>query len=94
MFTWSFSKLDNFETCAKKYEAYSVSRSVKDDSTENIDWGNEVHDAMAKALKGNALPEHMLPYQPWVDRVLSGPGDRFRALGLSRGPRERLQPAT
>lgn len=75
MFTWSFSKLDNFETCAKKYEAYSVSRSVKDDSTENIDWGNEVHDAMAKALKGTTLPEHMCPYQPWIDRVLNGPGE-------------------
>jgi len=75
-FQWSFSKLDNFETCPKKYEAYSVSRSVKDTNTENIDWGNEVHDAMRDALKKvKPLPEHMRPYQPWVDRVLAGPGD-------------------
>ena len=75
-FTWSFSKLDNFETCAKKYEAYSVSKSVKDDSTENIDWGNEVHDAMKAACLGlKPLPEHMAPYQPWVERVLAGPGE-------------------
>jgi hypothetical protein len=77
-FVWSFSKLDNFETCPKKYEAYSVSHSVKDDSTENIDWGNEVHDALRDAVLGKkALPEHMRPYQPWVDRVKVGPGDLY-----------------
>lgn len=75
-FTWSFSKLDNYETCAKKYYEYSVAKSVKDDSTENIDWGNEVHDALRDALKKvKPLPEHMAPYQVWVDRVLAGPGD-------------------
>lgn len=75
-FTWSFSRLDNFETCAKKYYEYSVAKSVKDDSTENIDWGNQVHDALRDALKKVApLPEIMKPYQHWVDRVLDGPGD-------------------
>jgi hypothetical protein len=75
-FSWSFSKLDNFETCAKKYAAYSVFKTVKDDSTENIDWGNEVHDAMKLACLGTQpLPEHMKPFQPWVDRVRAGPGD-------------------
>lgn len=75
-FAWSFSKLDNFETCAKKYEAYMVSKSVVDTDTSNIKWGNEVHDAMRDALTGvKLLPEHMQPYQPWVDRVLAGPGE-------------------
>jgi CRISPR/Cas system-associated exonuclease Cas4 (RecB family) len=75
-FAWSYSKIDNFETCPKKYYEYSVAKSVKDDSTENIDWGNEVHDAMRDALrKVKPLPEHMRPFQPWVDRVLAGPGD-------------------
>jgi hypothetical protein len=75
-FSWSFSKLDNFETCAKKFYEYYVAKNVKDDSTENIDWGNEVHDAMRDALrKVKPLPEVMKPYQKWVDRVLAGPGD-------------------
>lgn len=75
-FQWSFSKLDNFETCAKKYEAYSVSKSVADTDTDNIKWGNEVHDALRDAcLNQKPLPEHMLPFQPWVDRVKSGPGE-------------------
>lgn len=75
-FVWSFSKLDNFETCAKKYEAYMVSKSVVDTDTDNIKWGNEVHDAMRDALLRKApLPVHMAPFQVWVDRVLAGPGD-------------------
>ena len=75
-FNWSFSRLDSFETCAKKYYEYSVARSVKDDSTENLDWGNQVHDAMRDALRSKTpLPEIMKPYQHWVDRVIAGPGD-------------------
>ena len=75
-FTWSFSKLDNFETCAKKYYEYSVAKTVKDDSTENIDWGNFVHDAMRDALrKVKPLSKDLEPYQAWVDRVLAGPGE-------------------
>jgi hypothetical protein len=76
LFSWSFSKLSNFETCAKKYYEYYVVKNVKDDSTENIDWGNAVHDAMRDAIKeGKPLPASMTPYQPWVERVKVGPGD-------------------
>lgn len=89
-FTWSFSKVDNFETCAKKYYNYSVApkdQRVVDQDTDNIKWGNEVHDAMRDAIKKvKPLPEYMLPYQPWVDRVLAGPGDLMveQKLGLSQ----------
>jgi hypothetical protein len=80
-FNWSYSKLDGFETCAKRYYNYSVApyeQRVKDTDTDNIKWGNEVHDALRDAIKGGkALPEYMVPYQPWVDRVLSGPGELF-----------------
>jgi hypothetical protein len=75
-FTWSFSALDNFETCARKHYAYNVAKTVKDDSTENIDWGNYVHDAMRDALrKIKPLPSDLVPYQIWIDRVLAGPGE-------------------
>jgi hypothetical protein len=75
-FSWTFSKLDNFETCAKKYYAYSVAKSVADTDTENIDWGNKVHDALRDALKENKpLPDIMAPFKVWVDRVKAVPGD-------------------
>lgn len=75
-FSWSFSKLDSFETCAKKYYEYMVAKSIVDTDTSNLKWGNEVHDAIRDALtKNKPLPEHMAPYQKWVDRVIAGPGD-------------------
>lgn len=75
-FTWSFSKLDGFETCPKKYYEYSVAKSIKETDTSNIDWGNQVHDAMKKAIMGQEdLPNVMRSYQVWVDRVKFGPGE-------------------
>ena len=75
-FSWSFSKLEGFETCGKRYYEYSVAKAVKDTDTSNIVWGNQVHDALRDALKvGTPLPPEMAPYKVWVDRVRSGPGE-------------------
>jgi len=77
-FTWTFSKIENFETCAKKYYEYMVAKSVKDTDTENLDWGNTVHDAFRDTLKGKKeLPDFLKSYQPWIDRVHGKPGDLY-----------------
>lgn len=86
-FAWSFSKIDAFEGCPKRYYEYSVAKSVKDTDTSNMDWGNKVHDAMRDSLKFNKpLPEDMAPYQKWADRVLAGPGELFveQKYGLTK----------
>lgn len=88
---FSFSSIDNYETCPRKYYSYSAAPKhlrVKDQDTSNIDWGNAVHDAMKNALESNGavpLPPEMKPFQKWVDRVLAGPGELFveRKLGLT-----------
>src|ERR1700693_5515571 len=80
-FSWSFSKLEGFETCGKRYYNYSVApidKRIKDTDTDNIKWGNEVHNALRDAIKDKKpLPEYMAPYKAWVDRVLAGPGELF-----------------
>ncbi len=87
-FSWSWSKLEGFETCGKRYYEYYVAKTIKDTDTDNIDWGNKVHDAMKDAIKtGNAIPQLFRPgslvpedittYQVWVDRVRAGPGELF-----------------
>jgi PD-(D/E)XK nuclease superfamily len=80
-FSWSFSKLESFETCAKRYYEYMAApweKRIKDGDTDNLKWGNEVHDALRDAIKSKTpLPEYMKPYQVWVDRVLAGPGELF-----------------
>lgn len=74
-FSWSYSKIKNYDTCPKKHYEVDIAKSVQDDTTQ-LKWGNEVHDAMAKACSGKSpLPPDMLDFQPWVDRVRSGPGE-------------------
>lgn len=66
---WSYSRLKNFETCAKKYYEVDVTKHYND-SNEQLLWGNEVHAAIANALTGKApLPGTMSEYQQWVDHV-------------------------
>lgn len=74
-FTWSYSKLKNFEACQKRHQQIDLLKNFQDAGGEALTWGNSVHDALAKACRSEArLPDEMLPYQSWVDRVLAGPG--------------------
>lgn len=73
-FAWSFSKLKNFETCPFRHDQIDLKKLFKDDS-EQLRWGNMVHDSMAAACsKGAMLPVEMAQYQKWVDRVRAGSG--------------------
>lgn len=75
VWSWSYSKLKNFETCPKRHNEVDLLRNFKDTS-EQLDWGNSVHDRMAKACTGaEPLPAEMAGYQKWVDRVKAGPGE-------------------
>lgn len=76
--SFTFSQLDAFETCPKKFHAYNVERSVKDDDTSNLDWGNAVHDAMKKyMLKGVPLAGPMSPFMKWAEKVKNGQGQQL-----------------
>jgi PD-(D/E)XK nuclease superfamily protein len=74
-FSWSFSKYKNFEVCPKRHYEVDLAKNYTD-STEQLDWGNSVHKALADACSGKSpLPATMTEYQPWVDRVRAGPGE-------------------
>lgn len=75
-FSWSYSKLKNFESCPKRHYHADIAKDFKDELGENLAWGNAAHDVLARALKGEApLPESFASYQPWVDKMLAGVGD-------------------
>jgi hypothetical protein len=80
--SWSYSKLKNFEVCPKKHYEVDLAKTYvetqSDDPDSALNWGNRVHDAFKRALTGQEpLPAEMVAvgYQKWVDRVLKGPGD-------------------
>jgi hypothetical protein len=75
--SWSYSKLKNFEVCPKRMYEVDIAKTYTEvqDPDGPLAWGNRVHDALAKALgKNEPLAPEMVQYQNWVDRVRAGPG--------------------
>lgn len=75
VFTWSYSKVKNYETCPLRYEQVDILKKYKEVS-EQLAWGDQVHKALAAAVSSTQkLPESMLPYQRWVDDIKAKPGE-------------------
>ena len=74
-FSWSYSRLKNYETCPKRYYEVDVAKRYQD-STEQLDWGNAVHAALAQAVKGNPLPATM-PFKKWITSVGKFKGEKL-----------------
>ena len=75
-FTWSYSKLKNFETCPKRHYEVDLAKSVKEDESDSLLWGNQVHTHMAARCgeKRTPLPKSMTIYEPWAERVVTSEG--------------------
>jgi RecB family exonuclease len=77
-FSWSFSRLKNFETCGKRYFHIDVEKSVREEESEVLKWGNSVHKALAEYVENStALPRGMEPYQRVADKIKSANGDVY-----------------
>lgn len=76
--TWSWSVLNQFETCPAQYAAERVYRTIKRQDNEASIWGNEVHGAIEHRLRtGEPLAERFKTYEK-VATVIDGvEGDKF-----------------
>lgn len=77
-FTWSYSRLKNYESCPKKHFHIDIEKSIKEEESEQLAWGNEVHKALANRLdpkKKSPLPVPMKAYEPWCERIEKTPGE-------------------
>lgn len=76
---WSYSKLKNFETCAKRMYEIDLCGNFKETLDPNgpLAWGNRVHDVFKAVLRDKQpIPDDLLELLgPWVDRVRRGPGE-------------------
>ena len=74
-FSWSYSKLKNFDTCPKRYYEVDVQKNFHEES-EQLAWGNRVHKSLADACTGKvALPEELKDYSKWVHAMKVAPGE-------------------
>lgn len=73
--TWSFSSLQKFKNCPKRYYEERVAKSVKQTPTEATNWGERIHAAFDNALKTDTpLEADLKPYSPVVERFAKTKG--------------------
>jgi len=75
--SWSYSKLKNFDVCPKRMYEIDLCGNFKEDMAPGgpLAQGNAVHAALAKRLKDKTpLPDEMKKYEYWIDRVERGAG--------------------
>jgi hypothetical protein len=72
-FSWSYSKLKNYEACPKKSYHIDHKKDVKETEGEALAWGNSVHNAFHERIaKGAPWPTGMERYEPWALKMLKG----------------------
>jgi len=72
-FSWSYSKLKNFRSCAKRHFHYDIAKDVVEEKSEALAHGDEVHHAMhLRIAKGTPLPGLLNQYEPYVQEFLKG----------------------
>ena len=75
---WSYSKLKNFETCPRRHKAIDLDKTFKEEESDTLVWGNQVHDALAKYIdKDVPLPATMTDLQYYADMGKRVQGQRF-----------------
>lgn len=70
-FTWSFSRLKNYEVCPRRHYEVDLAKNYVEPKTEQLAYGDAVHKAAAEHLsKGKALPKHLQPVLgSWCDKI-------------------------
>jgi hypothetical protein len=77
-FTWSYSKLKNFDVCPKRHWHIDIVKNVKEEESEILQWGNEVHDKLAKRLdKKKPLPATMQDFERHCAGIEKMPGQLY-----------------
>jgi hypothetical protein len=75
-FSWSYSRLKNFESCPKRHWHVDINKDVKEEEGEALLWGNAVHKALANRIaKNEQLPVGMTHFEKWVQKVITGQGN-------------------
>ena len=85
-FSWSYSALNNYETCPSRYYHYSVAKDVTEPEGQAISDGNQLHAAFDARLRKNIeLPLGMGHHEGLLTKVLNAPGQTYseRKLAIS-----------
>lgn len=80
---WSFSALNTFENCPRKFWATKIKKLVSDYNAANIK-GDAEHKAFdAHLSKNTPLPAHIAQFQPVLDMVKALPGQMYSEYSMA-----------
>lgn len=78
---WTYSQLDSFENCPKKFYHLKVIRDVVEPPTVHTDWGTKVHTALENYIKdGECLPEGMTQWDNLAKKLAALPGEKHTEI--------------
>lgn len=78
---WSYSSLDDFVNCPKAFYEKRIAKSVQEEKSEQMIWGERVHKVFEDYVNdGNEVPLHLLnleEHQPYLDKIRNADGHFF-----------------
>jgi hypothetical protein len=75
-FSWSYSRLRNWETCPKRSWHYDIAKDIVEPESDQLKAGNELHAAFDKRIsKGAELPLGLTHHEPLLNAIVRAPGD-------------------
>lgn len=80
---WSFSALQMFENCPRKYWAVKIGKKVNDENQYNVQGDDEHQSIQHYAGKGILMPPALEPIKLIVDMANAKPGEKYVEQKLS-----------
>jgi RecB family exonuclease len=83
-FAWSYSALEQFENCPKQYYHLRVLKDIKEEKSEHMTYGNEVHLALfERVVNGKPLPLRFRHLEAMADKLANTSGEKHGELRLA-----------
>ena len=69
-FAWSYSKLKNYETCARRYSEVELKKSVQEAKSDELARGDALHEAMKSRVGSDkTLPPEFIYMESWAKKL-------------------------
>ncbi|MEE9580113.1 MAG: PD-(D/E)XK nuclease family protein [Nitrosomonadaceae bacterium] len=81
---WSYSRLNNYETCPKKFWHTSVRKDIKEAEGEAMRYGKLVHKALeVRVSKGKNLPLNLQHLEKYANLLANAEGEKLTEQQLA-----------
>lgn len=84
---FSYSRLNNYEQCPKKFYALAIAKTFKEEETEAMNYGKAVHKSLELRVANNTpLPSHLAHLEPIVAPLAAAPGKKLAEFQMAITP--------